>query len=443
MIQKLTNNNNFSRFPLYQSFILNIILVNYSFIQMDKFTFFEINKIAIILIFVNLLFSYLIYKKFVMISNSPLFYVFNFAIFQFLNINKISDKYFWNTIPDSNSYRLLGESFWNCGMLALDCNSESFLQWPLGQPMISGFLSIFFYQYAKYIYVLLFSFSIYLLLQLAYKNFGNYYHFGAFYFFLLPNNYELSSFIISEIPYIFFTAVGLFFLKNKKNNIALLIFIISFLIRPIGVVNLIGYFIYLLIKKEKKQIIKSLLVAILVLNLIATYNYSLNGKFIISETVSTNIANDAVEKNMNLKNFIFNLSNDENQLFITQNLQRLYGAGSRDCVFEYCVIYNPLFTEDGTVPDLIPKNNVAGYTVNIFLSELFKIGSPLGVWVYLPFTYIFLLRKKNSFDNLILFLFLSNIFLSILTAEYGSRWWLLPNLLSIYLLSNLIYKIKH
>tara|TARA_B100000674_G_C37951356_1_gene967441 strand:- start:1945 stop:2793 length:849 start_codon:yes stop_codon:yes gene_type:complete len=282
-----------------------------------------------------------------------------------------------------------------------------------------------------------------LLLQLTYKNFGNYYHFGAFYFFLLPNNYELSSFIISEIPYIFFTAVGLFFLKNKKNNITLLIFIISFLIRPIGVVNLLGYFIYLLIKKEKKQIIKSLLVALFVLNLIATYNYSLNGKFVISETVSTNIANDAVEKNMNLKNFIFNLSNDENQLFITQNLQRLYGAGSRDCVFEYCVIYNPLFTDDGTVPDLIPKNNVAGYTVNIFLSELFKIGSPLGVWVYLPFTYIFLLKKKNSFDNIILFLFLSNIFLSILTAEYGSRWWLLPNLLSIYLLSNLIYKIKH
>ena len=294
-----------------------------------------------------------------------------------------------------------------------------------------------------YLRTIIFSFSIYLLLDLAYKKFGSYYHFGAFYFFLLPNNYELSSFIISEIPYIFFTAVGLFSLKNKKNNIALLIFIISFLIRPIGVVNLFGYFIYLLIKKENKQIIKSLLVTMFVLTLIATYNYSLNGKFIISETVSTNITNDAVEKNMNLKNFIFNLGNDENQFFITQNLQRLYGAGSRDCVFEYCVIYNPLFTDDGTFPDLIPKNNVTGYAINIFLSELFKIGSPLGVWVYLPFTYIFLLRKKNSFDNLIIFLFLSNIFLSILTAEYGSRWWLLPNLLSIYLLSNLIYKIKH
>ena len=131
-----------------------------------------------------------------------------------------------------------------------------------------------------------------------------------------------------------------------------------------------------------------------VLTLISTYNYSLNGKFIISETVSTNITNDAVEKKMNLKNFIFNLGNDENQFFITQNLQRLYGAGSRDCVFEYCVIYNTLFTNYGTFHDLIPKNNVTGYAINIFLSELFKIGSPLGVWVYLPFTYIFLLRKK-------------------------------------------------
>ena len=81
--------------------------------------------------------------------------------------------------------------------------------------------------------------------------------------------------------------------------------------------------------------------------------------------------------------------------------------------------------------------------MNIFLSELFKIGSPLGVWVFLPFTYILLLRKENNFDNLIIFLFFSNVFLSILTAEYGSRWWLLPNLLSIYLFSNLIYEIKH
>ena len=184
MIQKLTNKKYYSKFPLYQSLLLNIILVNYSFNQMNKFTILEINKIALILIFVNLLFSYLIYKKFVIISNSPLFYVLNFAIFQFVNINKISNKYFWNTIPDSNTYRLLGESFWNCGILALDCSSESFLQWPLGQPMISGFLSIFFYPYAKYIYVLLFSFSIYLLLILAYKKFGSYYHFGGILFFL-------------------------------------------------------------------------------------------------------------------------------------------------------------------------------------------------------------------------------------------------------------------
>ena len=98
MIQKLTNKKYYSKFPLYQSFLLNIILVNYSFNQMNKFTILEINKIALILIFVNLLFSYLIYKKFVIISNSPLFYVLNFAIFQFVNINKISNKYFWNTI---------------------------------------------------------------------------------------------------------------------------------------------------------------------------------------------------------------------------------------------------------------------------------------------------------------------------------------------------------
>ena len=237
--------------------------------------------------------------------------------------------------------------------------------------------------------------------------------------------------------------MGIFYLRNKKNNLSLLFFLISFLIRPIGVVNLLGYLFYFLIKKENKQIIKSLFVTISILTLIATYNYTLNGKFIISETVSTNITNDALEKNMNFEDFIFNLSSGENQLFIKQNLQRLYGAGSRDCVFEYCMIYNPLFTYDGTVPNLIPKNNVAGYTINKFLSEVFKIGSPLGFWVYLPFSYILLIRSKNNLGNYIIFLFFSNIMLSILTAEYGSRWWLLPNLLSIYLFSNLIYEIKH
>lgn len=436
------------RFPIYESILLNYLLLNLWLINNSDSQYLTTaaflqkeNLLIIIFTIVNSLILLLLIGKKIKPLNSPFLYSLLFFFIQSSQLYKLSDKYFWETIPDARTYKLLGENLLQCGELSLACNGEAFLQWPLGQPVISGILSLFFYEHAKYFYILLFSIAIYVVLKIVIEKFGNTYHFGAILFFLFPNNYELSGLIISEIPYLFFTSVGLFALNSNKSKLSLIFFIISFLIRPIGIVNLLGYLYFIFQTKEKRLFNTSIAILTISLFLVASYNLTFNGKFTISSTVTTNITNDAVEQNLEIVDFIINIPTSENLDFVTENVKRLYGAGSRDCVFSYCVIYNPLFKDDGTVPNLIQKNNVAGFAINILLSELFKIGSPLGIWVYLPFTYILLIRKKNNFDNLVIFLFFGNVFLSILTAEYGSRWWLLPNFLSIYLFSNLIYKI--
>jgi hypothetical protein len=124
-----------------------------------------------------------------------------------------------------------------------------------------------------------------------------------------------------------------------------------------------------------------------------------------------------------------------------QNFERLYGEGSRDCFFKNCFLYNPLFMKDGTVPTLLSANTIFGQLVNPIVSSLFKLTSPLGIWLYLPILFLFSITTKLRFINYIFLIFLLNIIFSILTSEYGSRWWLLPDLLTINLLSSLFYKI--
>ena len=438
------------KLPIYEIILLNYLILNLYLINQKTliissldYSFIIENTLLVVITLASLASFFLILFKKAKPLKSHITYFLIFLFIQATQLNLIKNDYFWSTIPDSRTYRQLGETLLSCGKLALNCNSESLLQWTPGQPIISGLLSLFFYESSKFVYVVIFATSFYFMTKITQKRFGNFYHIGIIFFLLLPNNYELTGFIISEVPYLFFTSLGLFFLNKDRNNLSFLFIIMSFLIRPIGIVNVIGYFLYIFSQKNKKQIVISFLIFISTLLTVAAYNLVFNDRFIISTTVSTNIENDSRIQVQGIYEFLYGLGKSENREFIFENITRLYGPGSRDCVFEYCLIYNPLFTEDGTVPKLIPKNNLVGYGVNIFLSELFKIGSPLGVWVFLPFTYILLLRKKNDFGNLIIFLFFSNIFLSILTAEYGSRWWLLPNLLSIYLFSNLIYEIKH
>jgi hypothetical protein len=366
--------------------------------------------------------------------------VFAFIIFQFTNIYSIDPNYFWTAVPDSTTYAQLGETLLSCGKLAINCTSESLLQWPIGQPIISGLLSLIFYEYAKYVYLILFSVSFYLILFITKSIFGKAYHFGAVYFLFIPTNYELSSLIISEIPYLFFTSLFLYSLYTNKTNASFTFSVISFLVRPIGIINIFIFFINLIYQK-RNYFNKYITYLSLVLITLMTYNYIFNDLFTISTTLSTNIAGDGFVKNYNPIQYIGLLVTSNNFEFIMQNFERLYGEGSRDCFFKNCFLYNPLFMKDGTVPTLLSANTIFGQLVNPIVSSLFKLTSPLGIWLYLPILFLFSITTKLRFINYIFLIFLLNIIFSILTSEYGSRWWLLPDLLTINLLSSLFYKI--
>ena len=127
----------------------------------------------------NFIVSILIFFRKLQFNQSPVFYVFAFVIFQFSNVYSIDSNYFWTAVPDSKTYAQLGKTFLACGKLAVNCSSESLLQWPLGQPIISGLLSLTLYEYAKYVYLILFSVSFYLLLFITKSFFNKAYHFVA------------------------------------------------------------------------------------------------------------------------------------------------------------------------------------------------------------------------------------------------------------------------
>ena len=435
------------KFPILQSLILNYLFFNQWLIQNSDLMIsdydswlFSNTPFWVIMLVLNLILSTFILFKKLQINQSPMFYVLTFVIFQFSNVYSIDSSYFWTAVPDSKTYAQLGKTLLSCGKLALNCSSESLLQWPLGQPIISGFLSLTFYEYAKYVYLILFSVSLYLVLFITKSIFKKAYHFGAIYFLLIPTNYELSSLIISEIPYLFFTSLFLYSLYVNKTKASFTFAVLSFLVRPIGIINILIFFINLIYKKRsyfKKYIIYLSLVSITLM----TYNYIFNDLFTIATTVSTNIAGDGFEKNYNPIQYVGLLVTSNNPEFIMQNLDRLYGEGSRDCFFENCFLYNPLFLKDGTVPTLLGANTIFGQLANPIVSNLFKLTSPLGIWIYLPILFLFSVARKLRIVNYISLIFLLNIILSILTSEYGSRWWLLPDLLTINLLSSLFYKI--
>ena len=177
-----------------------------------------------------------------------------------------------------------------------------------------------------------------------------------------------------------------------------------------------------------------------------SYNLIQNDNFVFSTTLSTNIEGDGLEKDLGTTAYLFSLFQPEYLQFFVDNLERLYGQGSRDCVFEHCFIYNPYFDTSGKVPGVLISSSIFSKTLNFFLKILFSIGSPIGIWVFLPVFYIFNNFMKNKINWVIFSIFILNIIFSILTSEYGSRWWLYINFLSIYLISStystIIRKVK-
>ena len=436
------------RFPLIQSLILNYLLFNRWLLkntQIDisnyKFWILEQKPIWFVIFILNILIYIIFLFKKIKLDHSIIYYLFVILIFQLLNINNLPNSYFWETVPDSNTYRLLGETLIECGKLALDCNENSILQWPFGQPLISGILSKYFYNIAQHIYLLIFLASIWFISMLSYKNYGNYFAVGITYFAFLPNNYELSPLIISEIPYLLFTSMSIFYLNQRNNNLAFIFSILSFFVRPIGIINLFMFFMFLFFKR-RNLIIKYICILFLVLLTYMTYNLLINQSFIISTTVATNIQGDGFVDSESSVSYFFSFFNNNFLDEVINNLNRLYGEGSRDCRFANCYLYNPLFNSDGTVPELLDNTSRFGQIINPFVVFLFEITSPLKYWVFIPFLFVFCFSKKNIIDNIITSTFALNILFSLLTYEYGSRWWLLPNLLTIYLITALFAKAK-
>tara|TARA_B100000963_G_scaffold201980_1_gene175863 strand:+ start:124 stop:1497 length:1374 start_codon:yes stop_codon:yes gene_type:complete len=444
---KSTDYKNFS-FPLFQSLILNYLLLNSWLIKnsnndLSNYTqlIFNDTPLWITITFINIFFSILFFAKKISLNNKIRYFLLAILFFQLFNIKDISSNYFWETVPDSSTYRVLGEVLLSCGRLALSCETDPFLQWPIGQPILSGLLSIYFYNFAKYIYLLFFLASVYLIGKVTEKKFGNIYIFGLIYFSLMSNNYEISSLILSEVPYSLLSCGMIFYLDRNKLSISFWLGFLSFIIRPIGIINIFIFFLYLIIKK-RGLFVKFLIIFIICCITIMSYNLLMNDNFIISTTVSTNIEGDGIIDSSSTLEYATKIFSIQNFEQISKNIQELYGQGSRDCRFEKCFLYNPLFNSDGTVPQLLNKNSVIGRALKPLVESAFKITSPLGIWIYLPFLYILSLRKKDLTNNFILTMFCLNILLSVLTKEYGSRWWLLPNLLSIYLFSSVLFKFK-
>ena len=182
------------------------------------------------LLLINLLLLIVSIVKKIRMDSHPLSFTSIFFVFQFLNIKNIESDYFWNTIPDSRTYKDLGSTLFECGKLAITCQSPPLLDWPPLQPIISGILNKYFYSISQYIYLAMFSFAFYLILKLTKEAVGSTYFIGAIFFFLLFNNYELSSFISSETPYIFFSIIGLYFLKQSNFDYAFIFFVLSFFV---------------------------------------------------------------------------------------------------------------------------------------------------------------------------------------------------------------------
>ncbi len=120
-----------------------------------------------------IIFFYLTFKK-KNIQISPLLLVLPFIIFQFTNIYQTDYLYFWTSVPDSITYKQLGLTLFECGKLAIDCISEPLLQWPPGQPILSGLLALFFDEIASYIYILFFSYATYIIFKLTYERTNNF-----------------------------------------------------------------------------------------------------------------------------------------------------------------------------------------------------------------------------------------------------------------------------
>ena len=125
-----------------------------------------------------------------------------------------------------------------------------------------------------------------------------------------------------------------------------------------------------------------------------SYNLISNDNFVFSTTVSTNIEGDGLEKGLSTSEYLFSFFQKEYFSFFFENINRLYGQGSRDCVFEQCFIYNPYFDTSGKVPDSFQQHFIFIRALNILLGLLFSIGSPIGLLDFSTINLFLIISRK-------------------------------------------------
>ena len=348
-------------------------------------------------------------------------------LFLFFGINNISNipvDYFWSTIPDSRTYAKLGTSLFECGRLALECSEESYLIFPIAQPLLSGLMVQYFYNIGPYINILFITFTIFIVLKIIIFHTGSNKGIGVFFILIHSLTYELTPMIISEITFTFLIVIFIYYFFTKSNStwVEPIIYSVAILVRPIGIAV---FPIVFLLTKNKKRLI---LVLITVLMSAAIFNFVTSDKFVVSE-FNIDSQQDGFVDNSNYADYFIKVLNFDSKTrneffsYLGENFSRLYGESSKECSFaKTCNVYNPMYNFDGTESSYF-KNSRSGNYISKFMTTIYKFQAPQGVFVLtlpsiLLFSLIFFKDKNIMFySSSILFLIIP----SIITSEYGSR----------------------
>ena len=382
--------------------------------------------------------------------DETIIYISIFIGFSFINLINVQSSYFWEAIPDSVTYKNLGNSLLSCFKLSLSCIDTPYLLFPIGQPFISGILSGYFYEYAHYFNILIVSFTIYFISFIVKKHYLKTSGIGIFYLLSHSLIFELTPMQISEVSFTFLLFFIIYiYLQNFKNkdNVSSLLYGFLILVRPIALALLpIFIFIY---KKSKVTII----VFIAVIVVAASFNFITADKFIISD-FNVDSRDDGLINNEGYFDYFVKLlkSDSETKIefinFINDNYQRLYGESSKDCDFEsVCFFYNPKYNLDGTEASYFTNSRI-GSLFNNYLIIFYNLRAPQNLFLYvlpilivLPFLFKRFKVEKFFSTSLILL-----IIPTLLTVEFGNRWNFTLIFLSSLIIemcsSNIIYKHK-
>ena len=438
--------------------LLTILVFNYavnSTILSGRFEYFNQIPITTTIVFLLSFFLLFIFLSYLFNVRSiekrvDLFSIL-FILFSILKFKDINPEYYWNSIPDSRTYKQLGEGLLECFRLTVNCDSVSHLEFAIGQPLISGVLSRYFYNFSYLIHIFMIAFVIYTITKISKQVYK--FTTGLGVFFLLSQSliFELTPMMISEVTFTFFIFIilNLYFSKYKwKEYLIPAIYGFSLLIRPVGVA-LFPIFSFIFRKK-----FLTFIIFFIVLLLAALFNLVTAGEFIISD-FNIDSRQDGLFENSGYTNYLFKLIFSDNNTkasfieFVYDNYSRLYGESSRDCTFEKtCIFFNPKYNQDGTKSSFFINSRV-GSLFETYLSLFFDLRAPqrIGLLVF-PFVILFPYVYRDFKIERILSM--SIVFLitpSLLTAEFGSRWSFTILFISCLIIemtsSNIVNKMKN